>query len=1094
MNPGDTMSIPRALLLALVLLTQAGLAAPRLPRHFDADGRHLTTHSDEFGSRTLDEQGRLLVQVDGQWGYATTDSTGPEPRLSSLGPGSLAGGPPEGHAAYRDPQLDARVRAFDSQASEILPVQGPIALTLIFLDFGSSWDPADPQHFWFFGGQELDPAKFHDQIFLEDYAATYPDDVNEAGYETPGSANDWWLWSSHGRSRLVPDESRYPAGYSAPRPGWIVDPAGGPFVFQNALLSGAEVWDSLAALGIDLELDPRRPIVFVTRGLDGSHAHYGGYVNLDMEQFEDESPLTIGVLLHELGHACLQLPDLYFDDQANGWQLMSEGGMGYQDPVSLRHELGYPSDICPAFKELIGWEQPIRLDSPGEYPLDAAFAPFCLVNPQDPREKLFISSWSTICPPGFMCRHVAEGGGRLLIQHSTSLPGWRFQDKPFPRIVRPVPGAEAVTWPAGENHSPLIDRWQDGSWFPWLLDTTPGGEDHQPLALDLAARPAPGATLALLFDSLLVEVPLGGAGLQLRLLNLGPSFSDWELSLGDETVSGHGPVAYQGILEAWFPPTVWGADRLGTRLDLPLQLHLQSPDTTLQLTRLQPFVGLPPSGWSLPVSAEALVESHGENLLRAEESVVTLFVDGEETHSLLLESAVEALCFAGDPAEHVALRGDGWISVLRVEGGAMIPEAGWPRRLEGLDAFLLCDLPEAGWGLVLASGNHLRAYALDDGHELFDILLPDYVAPVAELAFAAHDPAGELGSRFCLVGGVGRHWVHVTNASGDSLYARDAGPCGRLKQPLSLDLLGNGQYDFALNVLSCSANGNDYQEELWLISHSRQAGHHGAGILDLGRSSPGYESGIECLVPFPNTDYPARAALVSNDFFPYSDFMTDIRLLDLGHNEPETRVLEAVPPRRRWFLVGDWNGDQIQDLYVVDRGEGVRLWQGLGDLQFSDHGLVHASVCANQHPLFVVVGETLQMGFREDGRLRFHDCGVAQWPAWCREDGLGNRRQLPNRSWTPPTGSLNPPDIGITRLGNGDMRLRIQSISYGQRCSSFQVWFSRDRETWNCLAEVQWDGQQDTTWLHSRALQLTPAGFYRVVLSSNLDGSCLWTQ
>ncbi len=1083
-------------IIACGLWASFALAAPKPSVHFEVSGVPVVTDVDEFGSRTRDHQGRFLIEEGGQWYYATTESSGDDAHLVKYD--TVERSIPDNLAAYSDPAIDRQVREFNSNATDIVPVLGDIAVT--FIEVCTSWPgrPADPEHFWQWEGQVLDPQQFHDMVFLENYEQSYPGYVNQGGYAIPGSANDWWLWSSRGRSRLVPDESRYPAGYVPPRPGWIVNPATGlPFVLNMSFIhNSASVWEMLTEAGIDISLDPRRPIVFLAHGQSSSRAHYNGYTILDMEQFDD-SPLTIGPLVHEFGHCVLQLPDLYFDTPNNAFQLMNQGGNGYYDPETHRNYLGYPSDLETSSKELIGWEEPIYVNAPGDYLFDSDYVPYCLVNPNRPDEKIYINSWNQ--EDGFMSRHNPVGEGRLVIQHaSLNKPGWKFQDKPCAELIwsSHSTGDWNEAWPYGAEHVVLdVETWETGIWFGWTVNTTNGGEEREMLSFRVDERPMATAYVVMTYDPLMEEVPLDGAEANFHFINLGPTFSGWEMSLGGETVSGQDTVSFNQTFEVSFSSNVWSATTLGQVLNLPLTLHLQSPDTTIIVERLRPFVGLRPSNWAIPTTDVTVIETFREHVLKAEGSNLTVYTNGQQGASLGFLSEIKDLCFAGDDTDHFAVIGEDWAALCRVQNNNFVLIS-QPVINQPVDAYALSDTPEFGWCLTIASNNRLFADRLTNGAEVFEFNLPEYVVPAKDLAYAGHDPIGdtELGSRFCLIGGSGNNWVHVTNVAGDSLYARTAGDCGLIKNPLSLDLLGNGYYGFVVSVLTCVNNFGGYDEELWHISYSHDQGHHGVGIIDLGNYNPGYESGIEALVPYHNTDFPSREALVANDYFPYSNTGTDIKLFDLGHNDPEIRVLESVPPRRREFKVGNFNADQIHDLLVVDRGEGVRFWRGSGDLNFQDQGLIHRYSNANRSPVFCQRFGSLQLGFYEAGQLKFYDLPSTEWPFWARLNGVGNQRHMPNENWVAPSGPLNPPDISITRLGNGDMRLNIESISYGQQCNTFQVWFSINQANWTRLATVLWDGQSATNWTHHRALVGNQIGFYRVVVTTNLDGGAIWSE
>lgn len=1093
----------RVLALVLCLLLTVGIsqAFPLVPVRFYYNDVLLTTTGDEHGTVTRDAQGRVAKQDGSVWYYATLSSSfqsDPYPVLVKSVEVSLSGIAPE-LAAYSDPVIDRRVRAFNAQATDIVSVLGDVAITIILVVTDWPNNPAEPENFWEWNGHMLDPQQVNDMIMLENYAQTYPNYVNQGGYEIPGSANDWWLRSSRGQSRLVPDESRYPAGYVAERPGWILDPATGlPFVLDFGLIENASVfWDMLAEAGIDTELDSRRPIVFLAHGQGGSRAHYGGYTILNMEQYSD-SPLTIGVLLHEFAHCVLQCPDLYWDTENNAFQLMSLGGHGYYDTEAQRHNLGYPSDLEPAFKELIGWLEPTYITDPGDYPLNSDSLTYCWVNPNNPDEKYYINTWNK--EEGFMVLHDPLGEGSFIVQHSSlNKPGWRFLNKPCPELIFASlpPGDWVEAWPYGEHVVLDVERWENGTWFGWTVNTANGSGELETLSFRLEERPMATACVVMVHDPLMDEVPIGGVEANFNFVNLGPTFVGWSMSIGNETVSSQDTVSFNQTFQASFSSEIWEADNLGQDLDLLVQLQLSSLDTSIIVERLQPFVGLRPSNWTVSITSEGLIETYREHLIKIEGSNITIYTNGQQGASLGFVSDIKALCFAGDEDDHFAVIGDDWVALCRVQNNSFVFIA-QPVNNQPVDAYMLSNTPEFGWCLVIASNNHLIANRLNNGEEAFNFTLPDYVVPANDLAYAGNDPVGDtaLGSRFCLVGGLGNNWVYLTNVAGTSLYSRTAGDCGMIKNPLSLDLLGNGYYGFVVSVLTCVNNFGGFDEELWHISYSSDQGHHGVGILDLGNYQPGFENGIEILVPYHNTDFPAREALVANDYFPYSNTQTDINLYDLGHNDVEIRVLESVPPLRRGFKVGNLNADLIHDILVWDRGEGLRYWQGLGDLDFSDQGTVHNYSDANRSPVVYQNDGDLQLGFYEEaGQLIFYDWPLSgEWLAWYRSGGVGNQRHMPNENWTAPTGPLNPPDISITRLGNGDMRLDIESISYGQQCASYQVWFSTDQENWVRLAEVLWDGQLGTSWVHHRALYGNPIGMYRVNVEANPDGGAVWSE
>lgn len=1082
-------------IIACLLLTSTSSAAPKLPVHFWVNGIHLTTCADEFGSWTVDDQGRFLLQDDGQWYYATISSSGDESRLIKYS--AVDRSIPDDMAAYYDPEIEARRREFNSQAGPIVLVSGVLRATVVLLNTSWTGDPPNnPDDFWRFGDQNISPSKTNDLIFRQNYAQFHPNDMNEGGYEQPGSVNDWLLWSSCGQLSIEPDTTRYPPNYHPIRPGWFTGPNDAPIVVDNSDLDGARIWEILENLGLDISKDRMRPIIFLSRGQGGSFAMFDRFINVDMGQFSDDSPPTIGIFVHELGHCVLQLPDLYNVEWQNIWQEMSFGCFGAFDEANQRYYLGFPSDFCPAFKDLIGWGNVTYITGPGEYSFDENYDSFCIVNPSDPFERVYISSWDPVCDPGFMCHHPANGG-RILIQHSIRYVGnqyaWLFRDKPLPRVIQPSYDPWVETWPFGEITETNFTTWENGAWFGWVINTEDGVSGQAPPSFEVESRPASTANVIMVYDQLMEEVPLGGVTATFQFLNFGTPFTGWQVTMGGETVSGNTTIGFNQSFEASFSSNAWGATMLGQVLDLPVTLHIQSPDTTLIVGHLQPFVGLRSSNFSIQVSDTVIVESHHQNVVKAEGSTVTLWVNGQERNHLNFNSEVKHLSFAGDPDVHLGVVGTNWSAICRVQAGNLVLVAGPINYGSTVGGFCLADLSEFGWCLVAASGSELKANMLSSGTEVFNVLLPDYISPCRDMAYAGHDPAGDLGSRFGLVGGIGNSWMYVTNIAGDSLYARSAGECGSLKEPLSLDILGNGIYAFVVRSLTCGNMG--YREELWAVTYSESEGYYGIGVIILGNQMPGSESGIECYVPYPNTDYPRRTGVITYGYNPFANFVR-MRLFDLGHNTPEVEMMALSEGRRHWLSVGYFNADANPDILVFDRGAGVRFLRGAGDINVVDQGNIHVYTDLDRRPVNAELNGEQVLGFFEDDQLHFYYTSFYQWPLWSNQSGLGNRHNMPNYDWTEPSGPINPPDVTIRYRNNGTMDLGIQSITFGQTISGFQVWFSTDQENWTKLAEVPWDGHSNTIWSDTRALQRIRGnmGFYRVKSIANLDGSSIWSE
>lgn len=1090
-------------LLALMLYCVAGFAMPNPPIYYEVDGQIITTQGDEFGSITKDDQGKVVIQENDQWFYAKIDSSTTPHRLSKYS--LISQGIPDELAAYQDPMIQAQRDEFDSHATEIIPVSGAIRATIIHVWFayGPPEDEPDIANFWDFEHNsvihQLDPQKYYDVVFLDDYLGTYPADTSVIGDDIAGSANDWWQWSSHGTSWLEPDVTRHPSADNPTHPGLIVDPeTGGPFVIMNSYTSMTSFWETLEAAGIDMNLDPMRPIILM--GYPGnSHAHYGGWTFLNLRY--GLSPMMTGVIVHELGHCVLQLPDLY-NDHINSWQVMSHGCLGFHHPEYGRNH-SFASDICPTYKTLIGWEAPITINDPGDFYIDTnnPRQPHVIANPLHQEEDLVLYSWDT-SPESFTRRHVPENDGRILIEHAgIENDSWRFQDKPYPPMIWSDSTNYYLTWPS-EVHSHLpMELWdRDDLWFSWSIDCSVDGGNA---SFSVAERPAPEVYVTLTEESLLKEVPLGGADVDLTFLNLGSEFSDWQITIGDETVSGSGPIGFNETFQASFSADVWGAYALGQVLDLPIQLNTTSPPAELIIDHLQPFVGLVPAGLQIDVNSQVIVESFQQYLAIAEGDEVSLYTDGQLSGSLSWGAEIKRMCFVDSPLlteSELIVLGEDWAVMCRVEG-IFAQESGWPVSFPTtIDAYMIADTPENDASLIIVAGEELICYSIDEPTDIPTYQdLPDFILPVTSMAWAADDPAGDLGSRFCFAGGHLNHQLFTMSFYGDSLSAGNADENERVvRAPLAVDLHGNGYYEFIAPRLFADAYF-DIQEELWMVSYSQEQGHHGTGVLDMGMRSLSMDNGVEALIPFRNTDYPSRSAVFGNDYYPYSDYMTDLKLIDLGHNSPEVRIVHAVPPRRRWLNVGDFNGNGMHDILMVDRGDGVHLLRGTGDLNFSawhsNGPKVHHYTEMNFRPVFWQVnGETL-LGCWENGHLTFYQLPTNEWPVWTRDAGPGNRRFMPNQAWTPPSASLNPPDVTISSTRSLDMRLNIESLTVGQVATSYQVWASTDLEQWELLDEVPWDGQINDTWVHHRALQQSSKLFYRVVsVNEPVDGNVFWTE
>ena len=1071
------------------------MAAPTLPVHFEVDGLTPTTSPDEFGSPTRDAQGRLLIEEDGHWYYAMIDSSTSEQHLVKYTARELSGGIPDHLAAYNDPVYDARVREFNSFASDIVPVSGPIRITYILVSIGRPGQPANPDSFFYFNGHPMDQQKFHDQFFLENYDQTYPNDINQGWYNVPASANDWWRWASHGLSWLEPDESRYSnvPGYTAPFPGCLVDPAtGGPFVFNNVNVSSAVVWETLRAAGIDMTLDPQRPICFVTSHGGLSFAHYHGWTNLSMEQFGNDSPLTIGVIVHELGHCVLQLPDLYMDNPQSSWQVMNHGCFGWYDEIMYRYNLGLPSDLCADYKDLVGWgEEPILITAPGTYEFDGTYVPYFFQNPNNPAEKMFLRSWD-LEYPSFMRLHLPTAGGRLLIEPSSvNRSSWRFLDKPCPTILYADPDDGVVTWPFDEIQEPAF-TWEDGTWFQWTINTANCDNDREMLSFTVSERPAPGVCVVMTDHQLREEVPLGGVEANFHFQNLGVSFTGWQLSIGGETVASNDTVAFNQTFEASFSSNVWGATTLCQVLDLPVSLYVQSLDSTVVVERLQPFVGLPSSNWVIPGGEQVIVETDHQFVATADEQVVSLYINGQPMNALDFNTDINDLCFAGDASHHLAVISEGELAMSRIQNNQLALTAGWPRTFNHVDAYALSDLSEYGLTAVVADANHLYGYSLADASEVFDVLLPDSLLPVTGLACASHDPAGDIGSRFCLTGGVNSKYLYLTNVLGEALYTRSAGDCGQLKDPISLDILGNGYYDFVVASLTCAGAQGGYTQEAWLISYSQSQGHHGIGIFTLGYNVPGYENGLEALVPYQAPAGSSHFAMMGNSYYPYSNSSTYFKWMDFGQGVPEFQMLGPMSTRRRYLFPLHFNLDNVSDCLMLDRGDGLRLWHGSGD-DFTDQGKIHNYSSPNSCPVFAqgTDGDT-RLGFLENGQLNFYNLGIDEWSSWFRPGGVGNQHWVANDAWVPNNAPLNPPVVRAEYFNTGAIRLQLEALPFGQESASYKVWFSTDQVEWSLLAEVPWNGQSNTSWVHSRAIWNCPKGWYQVTVTNVLDGSAFW--
>lgn len=1082
------------LALWLYLLLKAGIsqAAPAEPVSFQYNDVQLTTHQDEFGPLTTDPLGRVAVQDGGVWYYASLSSAFQadlEPVLVKAVEVSVAGIAPE-LAAYSDPVIDRKVRASNAYATDIVPVLGDIPFTFIFVEFG--WGGPRIENFWSMpNGQPINKRRWYDSVYMEGFREAYPDSlaINEGGYELAGSANDWWLWQSQGRSSLVPDTSRYPAGYDdGGFPGFIMDPATGePFYFEFEFDASEDVWATFAAAGIDVQFDPLSPIALISRGgAVWPHAHYSGWLSSDL--IFGDAPLMPGTMVHEGLHVVGQLKDLYGVRPGNNrWQLFSYGGLGFHEN-GLNHK-GFPSGLGPSSLEMLGWLEPTYITHEGEYAFDQdGLLVYAVVNPADTKEKFFFWTWSPDSV-GFMARHRPSTEGRVLIEHTSRIVEENYEhaflDDLVPELIS-IANSGGNTWPNGGIHGPELDTWENGDHFPWDLDLSHGTSEDQARSFQAIARPATTHCVVMNQSTLTEEVPLGGAETHFSFLNLGQTLNSWEITIADETVSSTDIVNFNETFEASFSSNIWGAGTWGQILDIPVSLQLQ--DTTITIERLRPFVGLRPSNWSIPGGSDVIVESYERYSASAEGTLVTFYLNEQMRNSLSFATEVQGMCFSG-LSDHLAVVGDNWVAICQVQDNNLLLLPGWPVYYDKVDDYCVADLSEYGLTLVVTDGDQLEGLSLENATSSFSTALPDYIESVSGLAYAGHDPAGDLGSRFCLLGDGGlSDWAYVTNIAGDSLFAMSTEEGASLHNPLSMDVIGTGQYAFVLTSKGPT-------QEMWVISYSQDQAHYGICVFDLGgQGVASYESGIEALVPFHNTDVPSRAAIITNDHYPYHSLMTDIKLMDYGHNTPEVRILQSVDPRRRGFYDGNFNADVINDLLVWDRGDALSLWRGQGDLVFVDQGKIHSYESANHWPKFVRNVDDLQIGFYEDSQYRFYDLGYElEWPVWARQKGDGNRRWFPNDSWSPPSGPLNPPDLQITSLRNGDMLLTIESVSVGQRTSTFQVWFSTNQEDWEMLDEVLWDGQSNTTWLHSRALYGNNKGFYRVKVTS-LDGGDIWNR
>lgn len=1100
----------RTLAFVLCLLLTAGInqSAPLEPVFFDYNGVTLRTDGDEHGLVTRDVQGRVAKQDGNEWYYAVIDSSAGEPCLIKYSVVSLAGIAPE-LAAYSDPEVDARIRAFNATAPllESYVFLGEMRVTVIYLTFA----PFAPANFWNGPlGQMIDAQFTYDQIFSQNLRAEYPSDsarTNLTGDVIYGSVAEWFEFNSGGLVHLVPDLSRYPTSYvgNPDQPGVITDPLnpGQAIPIPASLFNDVVVFETLEARGIDCTPDPRRPILFVNRSYWNSRADFSGLAWLNLYyNIQGQALLTPGIIAHEICHASFGLPDLYNDmaELKNAFQMMSLGCQGYQYQDSsgvFRRHRGFPGLIEEPFAEVLGWRETLPITAPGVYTFDVNFSPFCIQNPTDPREKIFIRSWNDL--EGWTSRHQPlTSDGRLLIEYTDfHRPATHyFQDLPAPFLKWSNQNSEV--WPTGGQHIPGLNTWNNGAWFPWIIDADEC-RANQPRSFEILERPAPYPCVSMVYQDLMEEVPLGGSPISLELLNMGTAFSGWTVSIGDMSVSGEETVVFNQSFTVSFPSTVWNASTLSQILDLPVTLTIQSLDTSLVVGRLQPFVGLAPAEWSLAVNEDVVTAASGRYHLVTDGSGIQLFVNGQQRaeHSLL---NAREICFASDPHRAVArgqLNGSDFLTILAVDDDVvdiLVSIFCSP----GVSAYALTEWDDEEV-LVFVRGDQLEVRRLYGSHEpIFQYTLPDYILPVKQMACAFGDPAGDLGLRMGMIGGAGNNWTHVTNVFGDTLYSRFAGECAELRNILALDPLGSGYYSFAVDNMVC-ADGNwdlHYNEELWLVTYSADLGHYGMGVFPLGIYNSTSEDGAEDFVPYPNGDFPYRHAILTNSHHPYYYF-SEIQVLDVSRNTPELTVIAQEAPRNRWFSVGYFDADAYPDTYVFDRGAGLRFFRGAGGngLGLMDSGRLHAFESQTQHPQFVEMNGQQNIIFYEDGVLRAYHLPFAQAPTYSG-NGVGNQRFMPNPNWQSAGDSpLSPPRVRATFIPGNQVRLDIEPLALGQMASMLSVWSSSDQVSWEKVFEGFWDGLAPTSWVDQQALRGRHLGFYRVQVSNDSpDGQVFWNE
>jgi hypothetical protein len=1073
--------------IAFVLaFATATICAPLPKRHEIQNGMTLTITEDEFGRECHDPLGRLMVLDGDTWVHAIADpATG----------GYRYGDPdidlPDSVYLREDPVIAARRRAFHDRASAIVPVSGEVRLTVIPVWSHAQGQPApDPANYWLpsINGipSVLQAQEIHDRIFQADLAPF----VNETGYAVGGSIADWWTWNSEGASSLVPDTLRHPMAANDSLPGFVFDPDTGlPFVLTG-MEDDIAFWNRLAEAGVDIRFDPMRPIVILDRAAYSGRGYYEGYTVCPLVL--GDCPLPTGVIAHELGHAVLQLPDTYTTDsgisQATDYQIMNYGCYGFSDTATGRIDPGYPADISAPFRHLLGWGE-TRQVQPGDT-LDFTQHPrriHWVANPSDSRERLYFRSWDP--DTGFM-QHYAPTAGYTLVEQAIYLPGsWRFYCKPRPWLLQAGIGLDS--WPQQGQQVLEMDHWHDGSWFPWLasfLDSTGAGR------VVLQPRDPDGLHLVLADNPLCREIPAGSEDVSLSLLNQGRALGGYRILVHGLPFESPEAVPAGGVIPFFVPQTVWSGHQPGDRLSIPIEIG--SGGQSLHVATIEPIVGLDPSGLEIPIgSPGALIRSCRDHLVIAHGDTVRIYRDG-------LEFALARM--PGDVLEAYPLDdrllviGDTWCSLVDLPSGAAFD--GWPVYFPGtIEQTMVADLPGLGESLVMAGQDRLRGISVANPRAGYTLSLdmPDGQSPLLGMAYAGGDPAdsaGFLPSRFCLVGGPLANRMTVLGMDGQVLHQQFLTEDSRFRHPVAADLLGNGYYEFA--VPSFRYMESVAQQCVDLVSYSAGSGAFGSGVLPLGSPNFGMDAGIEFLVPIRSTTGQPHHNLVANEFSHYSNSLTRLIALDLADTPPRVSQIAGGSSRRRWLHVAELNSDDIPDLLRIDRGEGMHFMLGTDGLDFqpvsADGSLVHICEELQQEPVFWLVDGDLQAGFVHDGVLRFYNSRISDLPDWIHSHGPGNSglHHIPGGM-----SGLRPAAPRLVIAWQAErLVLRIQPSGDVESCRRVRLDFSPDQESWQTLAELDWDGLSTLEWSSREHLGLHRGFFRAVSLHGFLDGSTLWTQ